>query len=88
MSYYKGQTLTVRLSTGISLASATVTRILYKKPSGTKSFWAASVDAQDLVYETVIDEEGTWEFQSYVVTGGDTFMGEIVKQHFENNISA
>jgi hypothetical protein len=88
MSLFKGQTVTIRLNTGIDLSSATTTRILYKKPSGTKGYWAATTDSQTLVYEHTIDEEGIWELQSYVVIAGDTFYGDIAKQHFENNISA
>lgn len=92
MSLYQTQSLlTLRLSTGMSLAGAANPRILYKKPSGTKGYWAATIDTQDLVYVIAngdIDQEGNWEFQSYVEIGGKKGFGNIINQVFEQNISA
>jgi hypothetical protein len=92
MSVFKTQSLiTLRLATGIDLSSATTTRILYKKPLGTKGYFSASVDGQTLEYEiqdSDIDQAGIWEFQSYIEVGGRKGFGDIAKQHFEDNISA
>lgn len=92
MSVYKTQSyIDVRLDTAIDLTGATVTRVLYKKPSGEKGFWAATVDGQDLVYAVQvgdIDEAGIWSFQSYAEIDGRVALGAIITQVFENNISA
>lgn len=91
MSLYKTQSLlTIRLATGMDLTAATVTRILYKKPSGIKGYWTATVDAQNLVYVVGvndINEEGVWQFQSYIEVGTKKGFGNLVSQVFEHNIA-
>lgn len=90
MSVYKTQSLlTINLATGMDLSGASVTRILYKKPNGIKSYWTATVSGQNLQYVVSngdIDVEGTWQFQSYIEVGGKKGYGLVAKQVFEPNL--
>jgi hypothetical protein len=90
MSVYKTQSLlTINLATGMDLSGASVTRILYKKPNGTKGYWTATVSSQNLQYVVSngdIDQEGTWQFQSYIEVGGKKGFGLVAKQVFEPNL--
>jgi hypothetical protein len=67
-----GVTTLIKLNAGEDLSSATVKRIYYRKPSGTQSFWAASLDAtnQILQYSTTattdLDEDGEWVLDGYI----------------------
>lgn len=77
--------ITISIDTGISLIGATVTKIKYQKPDGTKGEWTATVSGTSLQYDADnddIDQAGTWQFQSYVEIGGQIGRGEIVSQTF------
>lgn len=92
MSVFKKQNLLrIELQTyDEDLASASVKRILYKKPDGTKGYWEASIDGTKLYYDLTInyevDQIDTWEFQAYVVKGGLEGYGNIATQIFEKHI--
>ena len=86
---FNGQDYKLTLDTGIVLTGATLTQILYKKPDGTKSFWAATVVGTTLEYNitaAVNNAAGVWCFQSYVEIGGKAFIGEKICQTILNNI--
>lgn len=87
MSLFKGSGyITITLETNISLAAATVTRIHYKKPTGTTGYWSASVSGTTLTYNVAnadIDVAGLWEFQSYVEFSGEKSYGDIVYKEFQ-----
>ena len=81
--------LTISLDTGQSLSSATVTKILYKKPNGVKGEWTATVSGTSVQYDvtnTDIDVPGTWQFQAYVEFSGEIGRGEIVTQTFQTHL--
>ena len=86
---FNGQDYKLTLDTGIVLTGATVTRIQYKKPDGTKGFWTATVLGTTIFYDiTAIQNNaaGVWAFQSYVEIGGKIFIGEKIYQTILNNI--
>lgn len=78
------------LDTGISLAAATVTKIKYRKPSGTTGAFTATVtETTKLQYQFAnddLDEVGKWEFQAYVEFTGLQAYGEIVEQEIRTPI--
>ncbi len=81
---YEGDIGTViELDTGEDISSASTLRIYYTKPSGTTSFWPATlVGTSRLSYTTQsgnLDEDGVWSLQAYVVTASGTWRGETVK---------
>lgn len=89
MIYNTQSYFSVRLATGLDLSTATVTRILYKKPNGTTGYWTATTDAETLVYAVEdgdIDQSGVWEFQGYVEVGGRKGFGETVQTLIGQNI--
>lgn len=91
MSVYKLQSLlTLNADTKYDdLASATVTRILYKKPDRTKGYWPATVSGTKLVYAVSngdIDQEGEWQFQAYFEVGGLKSYGTIFSKQFDKPI--
>lgn len=93
MDVFKKQTLlTIKLDTNDSdLASATVKKILYKKPDGkTKGEWDAYIDGTNLCYDLTsageIDQVGTWEFQAYVVKGGLEGFGDVATRVFNKHL--
>lgn len=88
MSLFKTQSLfSIIAQTDYSdLASASVTRILYKKPNETTGYWAATVSGNDLVYNVSsgdIDQKGVWEFQAYIEVGGLKGFGGIGSKNFD-----
>lgn len=91
MSYYSGDSYTqLSLDTGISLAGATVTRILYTKPNGLKGFWTATVSNTSLQYQLIngdIDQWGRWQVQAYVEVAGKKAYGNIVEIHFNKPLN-
>lgn len=86
MSYFiTSGIITLRLDTEIDISTATVKKILYKKPSGVTGGWDAIADGNTLTYDltnTDIDITGVWQFQTYVEIGGEKGFGEIVEQVF------
>ncbi len=86
---FNGQDYKLTLDTGIVLTGATATKILYKKPDGTKGFFTATVVGTTLEYNVtpaLNNAAGVWGFQSYVEIGGKAFIGEIINQTILNNI--
>ncbi len=88
MSVFKIQSLlSITLETNYNaLASASVTRILYKKPNGTTGYWTATVSGTKLIYNVQngdIDINGTWKFQSYIEAGGLKGFGSVATQNFD-----
>lgn len=84
-AYINSGIITITLDTGIPLTGATVTKIKYQKPDGTKGEWTASVNGTSLQYDADnddIDQAGTWQFQSYVEIAGQIGRGEIASQTF------
>lgn len=91
MSKFKTQSLiTIIAETGYAgLASATVKRILYKKPNGDTGYWIATNSGTTLVYSVQngdIDQVGEWQFQAYIEVTSLKGYGSIAKQTFEKPI--
>jgi hypothetical protein len=81
---YVGQSyLRFNVNTGLdNLAEATLTKIVYRKPSGAVGFWPSSVDNTSLVYELAdgdLDEAGNWQIQAHVEFNDRTALGIIAK---------
>ncbi len=84
---YVGQSaLTIQLETDVDISAATVTRICYKKPSGTIGHWAASVvgDNNDtLEYDVAeanqLDEAGNWTLWAYAEFDSGIAYGEAAR---------
>ena len=62
--------LQLKLNTGVDITSATVANVHYRKPSGATGSFTGAVTGTYYVSYTLqdgdIDEQGEWEFQSYV----------------------
>lgn len=79
--------LKVILSTGFDLATATLVRVLARKPNGVSKAWVGVVEgpAADgkISYTTGLgdlDRAGRWRFQAEVTTaGGAKLIGEAVE---------
>lgn len=73
----------IDLDAGEDVSAASSLRIYYTKPSGTISFWTATLQGTSLLRYTVqsgdLDEAGVWALQARVVTAGGTWRGETVK---------
>lgn len=92
MSLFKTETLKpIILETDYNnLASADVTRILYRKPGGTEGFWQANVSGKNLIYQPVagdLDTVGQWTFQAYIEIGGQEGHGSLVTYQVQKPIS-
>lgn len=77
------------LETEYDLSLATVTKILYHKPDGTKGSWTATISGNDLVYLPQtgdIDQSGVWKFQSYIEVGGEPGMGAVTSKEFKTSL--
>lgn len=71
------------------LNMASVTEIHYRKPSGAKGAWTATIDGTNLIYDLQngdIDEPGKWIFQAYVVNGGLKGYGALKARFFQNHL--
>jgi hypothetical protein len=78
---------TITLDTGLDLTSATVTRILYKKPNGVKGYFTATKSGTSLTYQCSnadLDVSGNWQFQAYVEIGGLKGFGDFIWQNVYN----
>lgn len=72
--------LTIRLDTGISLATATDPKIVYIKPNGAKGEWVATISGTHLEYAAAndtFDVVGQWSVQAYVLIDGRNAFGKI-----------
>lgn len=89
MKYYLNQSnILISLDTGISLASAANTRILYTKPNGLKGYWSGSFSGNSINYQVNngdLDQAGQWKIQAYCEIGGKKAYGGVVE--FEVNKS-
>lgn len=89
MSVFQNQgLLAIKLDTGTNVTSASVKRILYKKPDGTSGYWTASSVENDtiLVYnfiDTDLDQTGVWTFQAFVTISGRNGYGEYVQKEIK-----
>lgn len=90
MKFKTQSLLIITVETGYSgLASATVKRILFTKPNGSKGHWDATESGTLLTYQTTnsdIDQAGLWKFQAYIVVGGLKGFGDITTQYFETSL--
>lgn len=72
------------------LASATVKKIIFKKPKGQKGEYVATVvDETKLRYDFQpgdIDQAGMWKFQAHIEIGGKVGLGEVFSQYFEEPV--
>lgn len=79
--------LTITVETGYgSLASASVSRILFTKPNKETGYFEGTVSGTTLVYSFIdgdIDQSGLWYFQSYIEVGGLKGLGLIATHYFE-----
>lgn len=71
------------LETGMDLSTATQTRIIYKKPDQTSSYWSATVSGTTLVFDVPgasNNVAGQWKFHSSVLLPGYAapFLGDVV----------
>ena len=86
---FKGQELlTIKLDCVTDIGSATVLKILFKKPDGSVGEWVAQRDgATNKIYYTVssgeIDQVGKWKLQSFVTIGGNDGLGDVVEVDFK-----
>jgi len=83
--YLNQSSLRLQLTTDEDITGATVTRIQYKKPSGTTGYWTAQVEAvgDGIIYYdllgTELDEIGTWKIWAFVTfVDGRSAPGEPV----------
>lgn len=88
---FNGQSLLqIKVNTGLNLASATVVKILYKRPDGVSGeFVATGATGTELYYNvqaTDVVVYGVWEMQSYVEIGGKKGYGEIFTIAFDKNL--
>ncbi len=87
---FKDQTnLTISLDTGLDLTGASETKILAKRPNGSKKEFAATPTGSVLSYQLAdgdIDRAGIWKFQAYVVKGGKKSFGKIIEKVFLENL--
>ena len=89
MSIFQAQGyLTLKLDTNLNIATASVTRILYRKPDGTTGFWEAdSIENNKiLVYDMTdadLDQPGVWTFQAFVTLDGRNGYGEYVQKEIK-----
>lgn len=81
---YQDQTnIIVFMETGMDLSAASVTKILYKKPNGSKGAFNCSVSGSKLIYNAVagdFNESGVWRLQACVTINGLDSYGAIVDQ--------
>jgi hypothetical protein len=89
-TYVAGMPIIIRLKTGKDIRSATVVRVHYEKPDGTRGFWNAVIeDGQVVRYDVPagVTTEGIWIFSAYVqlptapITEGE---GGTIKRKFVN----
>jgi len=86
-NYYVNQgNVTITNDTGVTLAGATITRIIYRKPNGTTGYWNATPSGTTLTYALQsgdIDIAGNWRLQAYIVSSGQKGYGTVVTQRFK-----
>lgn len=92
MGLFKQQSLLIiTLDTGVDISTASIRRILYEKPNGTRGFWPANLSgttkvSYSLAYADAISHAGKWKFQAFVTLNGLDGFGDIVEYDFKNNL--
>jgi hypothetical protein len=92
MGLFKTQSLLIiTLDTGIDITTASVRKILFQRPDGTKSFWNATLSgttkvSYSLILADAIPTAGKWKFQAFVTLNGLDGFGDIVDYEFKNNL--
>ena len=71
METFVGDTVTIRLNTGIDLTGHDEVLIKYEKPDGSTGSWDASmaIGAYSIEFDTdtnTLDQRGTWRLQAFV----------------------
>lgn len=84
------QGATTNVLTNADLLSATVKRILYRKPNGAKGYFEpATINGTRLEYDfqtTAQTPVGDWCFEPYVEIAGETFVGQTDSVRFESSL--
>lgn len=78
--------ITITNNTGVSLAGATVTQIIFRRPDGTTGTWNATPSGNTLTYAIQTGDtavKGNWRLQAYIVNGGQKGYGTEVTQRFK-----
>ena len=81
METFVGDSINLRLSTGIDVSAYSINRIRYVKPNGNTGYWNASADPSDVTVMQYtmnngeLDIRGTWIVQAYVQEGDTKFHG-------------
>lgn len=86
---YTEQSVELRLNTGIDLSGAASPKIVYRKPNGVTGEWTATIDGNELVYETDnddLDRNGVWRFQAFVTISSLNKLGKIAKVTVDERI--
>ena len=91
MSQFETDTLlTITAQTNYAgLGSATVKKIMFEKPSGSKGFWLGTLAGTALTYNVQagdIDQPGLWFFQTYIEVAGQGIHGDKATIYFEEPI--
>lgn len=92
MSVFQNQgLLALKLDTGQDVSSASVKRILYRKPDGSSGYWTATQEGTSvLVYNllnTDLDQIGVWTFQAFVTIAGKNGYGEYVQKEIKTKLT-
>ena len=78
------------LRVGMDISGASVLRIHYEKPSGTKGSWTATAESARSISHTLaasdLDEAGVWKVQPYAVVGDETIPGDIERFEVKENL--
>jgi len=90
---YKAQGLVIiSLDTGKDISTATVMKILYRQPDGTKGSWVATLKAgsNSVIQYTTANADlsltGSWKLQAFVTVGGINEYGDIVELVVERSL--
>ena len=90
---FNGQSLLqLKFNCGTNITTATVKKILWQNPNGTRGEWTvSSIDGTNiLVYNVDVEDiiiAGVWTMQAYVEIGGLKGYGQIVSQAFTSNLN-
>ncbi len=86
-NFYVNQgNVTITNDTGVSVAGADVTQIIYTKPNGDRGAWNATPSGDTLTYQIQtgdVDRNGNWRLQAYISSGGQKGYGSIVTVRFK-----
>lgn len=84
METFIGDTVDIRLNTGIDTTPYTTKYIKYAKPNGTTGHWVAATDPYDSNYLVVACDKnmltlaGTWKIQSYLGNANESLHGQRI----------